>query len=72
MLERTILLRFLGLIVRVLRLEVSVYNVYITITRGLGVNPLVDVTVKSRIARRKTLFSQFRPRIQPQIEFTNR
>ncbi len=28
--ERTILLRFLGIILRVLRLEVSVYNVYIT------------------------------------------
>jgi hypothetical protein len=29
--ERTISLRFLGIILRVLRLEVSVYNVYITI-----------------------------------------
>jgi hypothetical protein len=28
--ERTISLRFLGIILRVLRLEVSVYNVYIT------------------------------------------
>ncbi len=27
--ERTILLRFLGIILKVLRLEVSVYNVYI-------------------------------------------
>jgi hypothetical protein len=28
--ERTISLRFLGIILRVLRLEVSVYNAYIT------------------------------------------
>jgi hypothetical protein len=28
--ERTVSLRFLGIILRVLRLEVSVYNVYIT------------------------------------------
>ncbi len=28
--ERTISLRFLGIILRVLRLEVSIYNVYIT------------------------------------------
>ncbi len=28
--ERTILLRFLGIILRVLRIEISVYNFYIT------------------------------------------
>jgi hypothetical protein len=51
-------LRFLGiiLILRVLRLQVSVYNVYITKvsnhfgSRGgeRGVNPLVEVTVNSK------------------------
>jgi hypothetical protein len=41
--EHTISLRFLGIILRVLRLEVSVYNVYIanqfqtTFARGAGV-----------------------------------
>jgi hypothetical protein len=53
-------LRFLGIILRVLRLEVSVYNVYITnpfqttVAQGGGgggrgeKNPLVEVTVKSK------------------------
>jgi hypothetical protein len=49
--ERTISLRFLGTILKVLRLEVSVFNVYITTqfqttfthVRGT-VNPLVEVT----------------------------
>jgi hypothetical protein len=51
--ERTISLRFLGIIYRVLRLEVSVYNVYFanrfqpTSTQGWS-NPLVDVTVISK------------------------
>jgi hypothetical protein len=40
--ERAILLRFLGIILRVLRLEISVYNVFITnqfqttFARGVG------------------------------------
>jgi hypothetical protein len=44
-------LRFPGIILRVLRLDVSVYNVYITNQfqlRGRGVNPLVEVTVNSK------------------------
>jgi hypothetical protein len=50
-------LSFLGIIVRVLRLEVSVYNVYITNQfqttfaqgRGRGEqNPLVEMTVNSK------------------------
>ncbi len=51
--ERTISLRFLDIILRVLRLEVSVYNVYITkqfqttFAQGRG-NPLVDVSVNKR------------------------
>jgi hypothetical protein len=56
--ERTILLRFLGIILTVLRLQVSVYNVYVTnqfqTTFALGwggggvENPLVEVTVNSK------------------------
>jgi hypothetical protein len=49
--ERTISLRVLGIILRVLRLEVSVSNVDLTnnfkpllLPRGGGVNPLVEVT----------------------------
>jgi hypothetical protein len=37
-------MRFLGIILRVLRLEVTVYNVYIA---NGGVNPLVEVPVNS-------------------------
>ncbi len=50
--ERTISLRFLGIILSVLRFEVSVYNVYIinqfkpVLLRGDG--PLVEVTVNSK------------------------
>ncbi len=50
--ERTISLRFLGIILIVLRLEVSVYNVYTTnqfqttFVQGGG-DPLVEVTVNS-------------------------
>ncbi len=58
--EHTISLRFLGIILRVLRFEVSVYYVYITnqfqITfaqGGRGVKSVVEVPVW--IARRKTL-----------------
>ncbi len=50
--------RFLGIILRVLRLKVSVYNVYITnqfqttFARGGGgggeLNPLAEVTVNSK------------------------
>jgi hypothetical protein len=54
--ERTISLRFLGIILRVIRLEVSVYNVFITnqfqptFARGGGgeSNPLVEVTENSK------------------------
>ncbi len=53
--ERTISLRFLGIILRVLRLEVSVYNVYISkkhvsnhFARGGGGNLLVEVTANSK------------------------
>jgi hypothetical protein len=57
--ERTISLRFLGIILRVLRLEVSVSNVYITTSfkplllkggggEGREGNPLVEVTVNSK------------------------
>ncbi len=49
-LESTITLRFLGIILRVLRLEVSVYNVYIqtTFAQGGGGDPLVEVTVNGK------------------------
>ncbi len=55
--EHTILLRFLSIILRVLRLEASVYNVYITnqfqttfaqAGGGGGKNRLVVVTVNSK------------------------
>ncbi len=54
--ERTISLRFLGIILRVLRLEVSVYNVYIrnqcqtTFAQGAAgeQNLIVEVTVNSK------------------------
>ncbi len=54
---------FLGIILRVLRLEVSVYNVYITNyivlnhfrpTVGGYLNPLVEVTVNSKEENSKT------------------
>jgi hypothetical protein len=51
--EHTISLRFLGITLRVLRHEVTVYNVYITnqfqtaFVRGGGGGLLVEVTVKS-------------------------
>ncbi len=52
-LESTIALRFLGIILRVLRLEVSVYNVYIThqfktTSAQGGGDPLVEVTVNGK------------------------
>ncbi len=49
-----ILLWFLGIILRVVRLEVPEYNVYITnqfqttFAQGGEVNPLVEVTVTSK------------------------
>jgi hypothetical protein len=51
--ERTISLRFLGIILRVLRLEVSIYNVYIinqvqSPFAREGGGPLVEVTVNSK------------------------
>jgi hypothetical protein len=46
--ERTIMLRFLGIILGVLRLEVSVYNVYITYQFQTTFAPLVEVTVNSK------------------------
>jgi hypothetical protein len=55
--ERKILLRFLGIILRVLSLEVSVYSVYITNQfhttfaqggGGEGEIPLVKLTVNSK------------------------
>jgi hypothetical protein len=40
---------FLGIILRVLRLEVSVYNVYVqTSFKPVLFNPLVEVTVNSK------------------------
>ncbi len=63
--KRIISLRFLGIILRVLRLEVSVYNVYITNQfqttlqgggRGGGCkNPLEEVTVNIKEENIKTL-----------------
>ncbi len=46
-------LRSLGILLRVLRLEVSVYN--------------VEVTVNSKEGKLLRLFSQFRPRIRPPL-----
>jgi hypothetical protein len=51
--ERIISLRFLGIILRIIILEVSVNNVYIknqfqTTYAGGGGNPLVEVTVNSK------------------------
>jgi hypothetical protein len=71
-LERTVSLIFLGIILRVLRLEVSVYNVYITNQfkplllggGGGGWNSLVEGTVNSKDER---LLSQSRPRIWPPV-----
>ncbi len=59
---RTISLRFLGIVLTVLRLQVSVYNVYIT-------NQFPTTFAGGGWARRKTLktWSQLRPRIRPQI-----
>jgi hypothetical protein len=48
MYERTISLRFLGIILRFLRLEVSVYNVYITNQFQTTFAPLGEVTVNSK------------------------
>ncbi len=42
------MLRFLGIILGVLRLEVSVYNVYITYQFQTTFAPLVEVTVNSK------------------------
>jgi hypothetical protein len=54
--ERTISLGFLGMILRVLRLELSVYNVYIsnqfqpTFAQGVGgVKSIVEVTVRKTL-----------------------
>jgi hypothetical protein len=50
----TISLRFQGIILRVLRLEVSVYNVYIanqfqtSFAQGVGGDPLAQLTVNSK------------------------
>ncbi len=47
-------MRFLGIILRVLRLEVAIYNVYITnqfqatFARGVGINQLEEVTVNTK------------------------
>ncbi len=46
--ERKISLRFSGIILRVLRLEVSVCNVYITNQFQTTFAPLVEVTVNSK------------------------
>jgi hypothetical protein len=55
--ERTISFKFLGIILKVLRLEVSVYNVYITnysfkkifLKRGgVGLKSVVEVTVNNK------------------------
>jgi hypothetical protein len=53
--KREILLRFLGIILRVLNLEASIYNVYITnqfrstfAQRGGGDKSIVEVTVNSK------------------------
>ncbi len=54
--ERTISLKFLGIILRVLILEGSVYNDYI----------INQVTVKSKEENSLRLLSQLRPRILPQ------
>jgi hypothetical protein len=65
--EHTISLRFLGIILRVLRLEVSVYNVYstnqfqITFAKGEGkVQSAVHVNSKEETP----FLSQLRPRIR--------
>ncbi len=57
--ERTLSMRFLGIILRFLRLEVSLYDVYITNQfqtnfahgvggGGAGIKPLVEVNVNSK------------------------
>jgi hypothetical protein len=46
--ERTVSLMFLGIILRVFRLEVSVYNVYITNQFQTTFAPLLEVTVNSK------------------------
>jgi hypothetical protein len=64
----------LGIISRVLRLEVSLNNIYITdhfqttfAERGRGgdKNPLVDVIVNIKEENSYRLLSQLRPRIRP-------
>jgi len=67
-------LRFLGLTLKVLRLEVSMYNVYITnqfqaaFARGGGEgNLLVEVTENSKGGKLLRLLSQLRPRIRPLV-----
>jgi hypothetical protein len=69
--ESTFLLSFLGKILRVIRLDVSVYNVTLQTSfkpillggRGGGVNSLVEVAVNSKELLR--LLSPLRPRIRP-------
>ncbi len=60
--ERTFSLRFLGIVLKVLRLKVSVYNVYTSFKQlmlrgGGGGDPLVEGTVNSKEETLKTFVS---------------
>ncbi len=70
----TVSLRFLGKILTALRLEVFLYNVYITNqfqTQGGGKkNPSEEMTVNSKEENSIKLLSQLRPRIRPLDCFT--
>ena len=71
--ERTITLRFLGIILRVLRLEVSVYNVYITNQfqttfaqgGGGGIKSVSRGDCEEQGGKLLRLLSQLRSRIRP-------
>ncbi len=62
--ERTISLRFLGIILRVLRLEFSVYNVYVYITNQCPITFSSGGREEIR-AKLLRLLSQWRPRNRP-------
>jgi hypothetical protein len=66
--ERTIALRFLGIILRVLRLEVSVNNIYITnkFQTTFARGALVEVTVNSKEKNSRLLF-KLGPSIRPLV-----